>query len=859
MRVLLAASSRHLLQHPAQLALALLGLALGVGTLTAVDIATASAGRAFALSMDAANGAATHQIVGGASGLDERLYAGLRTSRLGLEIAPLVEGYVVAGDRTLQLLGIDPLVDERVRGHLAGDGQGREVASRSAGDGTLASLGAGTQRWFTDAGTVMLTRRTASQLGLAPGAAFDLMVDGRAHRATLLAVLDDGAGAGFDTLMLTDIAQAQEWLGLTGRLSRIDVRAAEGSRGRAALESLRGGLPPGVKLEETQRRAQQSLDMSRAFTINLQAMGLLALLVSVFLIYSAISFALVQRRQVFGVLRAIGATRSDLFAITLIEAAALGLLGTAIGVALGIAIGRELIALVSRTINDLYFVVAVSEVALPPSTLIKAVLAGLGVTLIAAALPVAEVVNSLPQLGLRRSVLEQRAARASWVLAVVALALAAAAGATVLYFERSLFAGFASLLMLLLAVAALAPAALRMAARLAARLVASRSARARIALGGITSSLSRTGVAIAALAMAVAAMIGVAVMVDSFRESLRGWLERSLRADFYVSAPGPGFARPERRLDPAAIAAMLAVPGIADHAASRRVTVESGRGPITIDAVSFPRSMPPTFELTSGDLAQALPAMAAGALVISEPLAWRLALARGDRLTLLTAEGSRAFPIAGVYREYGNDRGVALMSRDVYRKAWHDDAITALGLYLARGKAASSASVGAALRAASRSHQALLIRSNADLRALTLGIFERTFTITRVLNWLAAGVAAIALTSALLAWQLERARELAILRSLGLTPRGAAALIEGQTLFMGLATFMAAVPAGALTAMLLIDVINRRAFGWRIELHPDPQQFANALALALAAAALGGLYPAWRAARAPIAARMREE
>ena len=123
-------------------------------------------------------------------------------------------------------------------------------------------------------------------------------------------MLED-AGAGFDTLLLTDIAQAQEWLGTVGRISRIDVRVPPGPAGKAALERLRASLPAGLELVPTQRRAQQSLDMSRAFTINLQAMSLLALLVSVFLIYSAISFAMVQRRHSFGVLRAVGATRAD--------------------------------------------------------------------------------------------------------------------------------------------------------------------------------------------------------------------------------------------------------------------------------------------------------------------------------------------------------------------------------------------------------------------------------------------------------------------------------------------------------------------------------------------------------------------
>ena len=153
----------------------------------------------------------------------------------------------------------------------------------------------------------------------------------------------------------------------------------------------------------------------------------------------------------------------------------------------------------------------------------------------------------------------------------------------------------------------------------------------------------------------------------------------------------------------------------------------------------------------------------------------------------------------------------------------------------------------------------MLIRSNADIRAISMSIFERTFVITRVLYWLAAGVAAVGLISSLLAWELERSHEIAIVRSIGLTPLGAGLLIEAQTGFMGLVALIAAIPAGLLTAVVLTDVINRRAFGWRIDLHLTVAQFSNALLLALTAALVAGMYPAWRTARASIAGDIREE
>ena len=844
MPLLFAAVLRHLLDHPAQLLLALAGLAVGVATIAAVDMATASAARAFQLSIDAVNGAATHEIVAGPAGIDELLYVALRRSRLPIQFAPVIEGYAEAGDRTLELIGIDPFASPAFEGDAAASG---------AGSMRFADLA----RWFTQSGTVMMAAATAAELHLAPGASFSLDVSGRTSRAQFLAPLGMER-PGDAALLLTDIAQAQEWLHLFGRLSRIDLRVPAGRDGEVALARLAQELPAGVSVHAVGSRTRENLDLAATFTVNLQAMSLLALLVGFFLIYSAVSFAVVQRRALVGVLRALGATRREVLAALLGEAALIGAVGAILGLLLGVMIGHALVRLVAGTINDLYFVVAVSRVTLPAGAIAKALIAGIAVALIAAAIPAMEAAGSSPQLGLKRSVLEERSTAASRWLLLASVLLGAAALAIVYASARSLLAGFVALFLLLLAVAALAPAALRAAARVAAHLIAHASPVARLALNDIAASLSRTGVAVAALSLAVCAMIGVALMVDSFRESLHDWLGRTLRADFYVTAPGPGFARPERRIEKEVAAALLATPGIAAHSESRRVRVDSpDMGPISLDALTLAPQSYAGFQLTAGDVAAVWSAYERGALVISEPLAWRLRLGVGDRLTLDTVRGPHAFAIAGIYREYGNERGTALLERAAYQAWWQDDALTALGLYLAPH--VDRAAVMTRLNAAAGGRQALLIRSNADLRELSMSIFERTFVITRVLYWLTAGVAALSLVSALVAWELERARELALLRSLGVTPRGIALLIEAQTGFMGLVALLAAMPAGVLTGLMLIDVVNRRAFGWQIDLHVHPQAFAAAAGVALSAALAAGLYPAWKSARAPLAQAIREE
>jgi putative ABC transport system permease protein len=849
--VLWVASLRHFVRQPAQLALALIALAAGVATIVAVSIATASARRALELSVQAVNGPATQVITAGPQGLDQALYVRLFTQAPPSSdpqpvYAPVVEGYVSVRGRVMQLAGVDPFATAALAGP-------QEALPTGGSDRpALTAL----RSWFLARGGLVMASATARQLGLHVGEPLTVDIGGVRRPATLIGLMR-GRRPGDADLLITDIAQAQEWLGMVGRLTRIDVRMPSGAVGRAALERLRRELPPGAQLEQAAGQVHETLDMTSAFSTNLTAMSLLALLVSALLIYGAVSFTVIQRRRSIAIVRALGATREEVLTIVLAEAAVLGAAGAGLGILLGLAVGHGLVRLVSQTVNDLYYVVAVRQVTVPASTLIEALGAGLGTALLAGLLPALEAAGSAPQLGLRRSVLEDRAALVARRLSWLGLGFAALACLLIAVSRRSVLAGFAALFLLLASAAALTPSVLRALARAASRLLAGFSSVGRLALEDIAASLSRTGVAVAALGMAVAAMIGVSIMVESFRVSLRHWLAQTMRADIYVAAPGPGVGRPERRIEPAVLSALLAAPGVADHSVSRSVVVRSSKGDIALDALHLAPGSYAGIELTAGDASAVWSAYEHGALLLSDSLAWRLDLHPGEHLALTTASGWREFPIAGIYHEYGSGLGSAMMRLEVYRRLWRDDAVTAVGLYLARG--VDAAKEVPRLEAAAGGRQALLIRSNADIRAMSLDIFDRTFIITRVLYWLAAGIAAIGLVSALLAWELDRARELSILRALGLTPAGAAALVTAQAVFMGGAALLAAIPAGLVIAVVLTKVVDRRAFGWHIEMHLHGAQFLNALALSLFAALIAGLYPAWRSSRAPIAAEMREE
>lgn len=838
------ASLRYLGRHPWQTGLSMLGIALGVAVVVAVELANESARRAFDLSMQAVTGRASHQIIGGPAGLEESLYARLRRQGAAPLSAPVVSGHVTHGDYSLRLLGIDPFAERRFRNFLgyAPDGQG---------EGLLRQL-------LTRPGAVLMSRTLASRLGLRVGGSLELLVSGRKRQAVLAGVLHPPPqkAAAMTDLLVADIATAQELLGRLGRLSRIDLILPEGDRAAAgAVEAL---LPAGARLTPAAARARAMQEMTRAFAVNLSAMSLLALLVGMFLIYNTMSFSVLQRRELLGTLRVLGAGRRDILALVLGEGLLIGAAGTALGLLLGVLLAQELVQLVTRTINDLYFTLGVSGLFPTPAGLARGALLGVGGTLLAVLAPASEAACSPPRAVLDRSRIEGRAGRLIPSLAgagagciLVALLL--------LLPGRSLVLGFVALFGLILGFSLLTPAAVALASRLAAPLLGSLlGVFGRMAVRGVRASLSRTGVAIAALSIALSATVGVGVMVGSFRLSVQQWLEATLRADIYVSPVTPSNTGNEASLDPALIAAIRSVPGIAGISQGRPANVQSGEGITHLYAIRMARGSYAGVELLEGRPGTVWPLFdREQAVLVSEPYAYRHGLHAGDSLTLDTDRGRREFRVAGVFRDYGADHGVVNMRMSLYRQYWDDDSVYSLGLYLEPGVDADT--MVEQLYALAGDRQALRIRSNRTLRESSMETFDRTFAITNVLRLLVIAVAFVGILSALMALQLEKARELAVLRATGFTPGQIWGLVTTQTGFMGLLAGLLAIPLGLMLAMLLIHVINRRAFGWSMDVILPGGVLAEALLLALAAALLAGLYPAWRMARTPPALALRQE
>ncbi|MGB3543361.1 ABC transporter permease, partial [Rubrivirga sp.] len=378
-----------------------------------------------------------------------------------------------------------------------------------------------------------------------------------------------------------------------------------------------------------------------------------------------------------------------------------------------------------------------------------------------------------------------------------------------------------------------------------------------MAARGVSSSLSRTAIAVAALTVAVASTVGVATMVSSFRTTVEDWLGTVLQADVYVQPPATVFRRGGAILDARLAADLAALEGVERIDAIRTRTLDTGSGPFDLVVSRVDEQRAGVYRYKSGSAEDVARRAPQGAVAVSEPFAFRFEVAVGDTLRLPTDEGERAYPIAGVFFDYGNDLGIVLMDERPFLESYRDPGYTGAALTASPG--VEVAALVARAKDLAEGRQEVIVRSNRDLRQASLEVFDQTFVVTGVLRLLAVAVAFVGVLSALMALQLERRRELAMLRAQGMTTAEVRKMVFAQTGLMGLWAGLLAIPLGLVLAAVLVFVVNVRSFGWTLAFTVSPAVLWQAVLLAVVAALLAGVYPAWQMSKTNPALAMREE
>lgn len=809
-----------------------------------IDLSNSSAQRAFSLSAEALTGKATHQIQGSGDFLSDQVYRDLRLTAGYRNSAPVIDGYgrVQGLDRTFQILGVDPIAEGPFRDFSSQDG-GIDLAKFITGQPTAV---------ISDQVLEDLAKNIGDSLQVSVGGRpFDLLIAGA------IATANQRSQQALESVLLVDINTAQQLFDMDGQLSRIDLLIPDENE-EAILASLLAGLPEGTRLVSSGSRTDTLSQMTRAFELNLQALSLLALLVGMFLIYNTMTFSVVQRLPLIGRLRALGVTKSEVLSMIVKEAVLIGLIGTILGITAGIGLAQFLLGLVTQSINDLYFVLSVQELTIELIPVLKAVTLGLGATLLAAFWPAREAAEAEVSTVLRRSSSESRLAQRLPSLALTGLAVGLAGGGILLFPNGGIIAGYSSLLFVIIGFSLLIPALIvGLSALIRPILGALNGLIGKMSVRGVVTELSRTSVAVAALVVAVAASVGVGVMVDSFRVTVVSWLESQLQADIYVQPPSAVARKADAQLQAELVRIFKETEGVASvHSVfSEDVMTTFGSSNLVTTSLGAKASESyQTKEIQDGFWEQFAQEEV---IMISEAYAYRFGIGMGDSLGIMTDKGMQSFPIQAIYFDYASDMGTITMNRSLYDRYFDNRAISGLALY-ADDKTEVDVLVNR-LRDRAVGVQEVFIRSNKGLREASIEIFDRTFTVTVVLRLLAVVVAFVGILSSLMALQLERAREHAVLRANGMTPGQLWNYVITQTGVMGVIAGVLSIPLGLLISYVLVYVINLRSFGWTLEFMVSPSLLIQAVGLAVGAALLAGIYPSWKMARANPADALRSE
>ncbi len=649
------------------------------------------------------------------------------------------------------------------------------------------------------------------------------------------------------SFVLMDLAEAQRALHRAGKLDRILLRLPDRDSLSDWQKRIQSALPPGVELKPAGSQTLENRRMLSAFRLNLRVLSYIALIVGAFLIYNTISVSVARRRPEIGIARALGATRRAVLAAFLAEAGLLGLAGGLAGVWIGSLMARAAVQLVAATVQSLYITSRPAPLELSFGSWLYALAVGIGVAVAAALGPAREASQVAPAEAMARGARELAAQRNQWRDLWIAAGMSAAGAALARapqFYGLPLF-GYASALCFVAASAFAMPSLARSLAAASGRMFGKLlGIEATLAARSLQASLRRTAVLAGALSTAIAMMASVGIMVGSFRETVRLWMNAQFQADFYLRPAGALAPEAHPTLSPALPRRLEQIPGIAFVDQFRAYNISYQGLPATLGGADLRRAAAyHRLSFLSGrDAARVYSELPdRDAAIISEPFANKHHLREGDWITLPLSGQQRSFRIAGVYYDYSSEAGYIILDRSTLLKYLPDPAPSNIALYLAPGAEASQ--VRSAIERASFG-SGVLIANNQEIRAQALRVFDRTFAVTYALEAVSVSVAIIGMAGALLALVIDRRREFGLLRFLGASPRQIRKWILIEAGIIGLLACIAGLLLGLILSLILIYVVNKQSFGWTIQFHWPVAVLLASLCIVYLANLAAGLYPA---------------
>jgi len=825
--------------------LTLIGVALGISVFVSIRIANQTVLSTYRHSVNAVAGNTTLEVVGRAGPFDETIITTIRETPGVRAVAPIIQAPlpITAPPATrgeiLFLMGVDLLQEDTFRQYEISGGPDESEA----------------ENFFIkllEPDAVLLTESFATRHRIQVGGMISVR-DGKRLLPLRVVGLLKGRGlaeAEGGNIAIMDIASAQWLLGKLGRLDRLDLITDERVPLNQIMPSLSERIGLGLSLRRPEQRSEQVEKMLFAFQLNLTALSAISLFVGIFLIYNTLLVSVVHRRKEIGILRSLGVTRLRIFLLFLWEGILLGTIGGIGGVLIGAFLAQGILRLVARTVSAIYVPIPPSPFSLPPSIFWEGIGIGILVSALSSFFPAMQAGLLRPREAMEGIYASrQRPPVIRFLIAASLLGVIAYLLSQVPPHWHFPAAGYLSAAFLLITFSLLVPPGLLFFARLIDPLLERLPPSWRLARGHLEQAMRRNGPTIAAFMGALAMMISVVIMIESFRNTVVLWIDQTIKADI-IGAPVSLLSNEsEETLPDDLISAVRGIDGVEAIDGYRSLRLLFREEPALLVGRDLAiHAAHSRYLFRSGDSDQVIQqAIREGKVLVSEVFAHRFGLREGEIIELPSPDGIVPLEIAGIFYEYSTDGGKMVIDRALLQRRWKDDRLNVIAVYLEEGFSPDAVRQELVQRAGADS--GLTFITQVNFKNEILRIFDQTFLVTYALEWIAVVVALLGITNTLFVSILERQREVGILRAMGASRRQVVQVVLIEAFYMGVIGNILSLFCALFLSLLLIFVINKQSFGWTLLYHYPPSVIVHSFLLATLTALLAGYFPARKAAR----------
>lgn len=663
---------------------------------------------------------------------------------------------------------------------------------------------------------VFASNNTMKRFDIAQGETLEAKISGRSGTLIFASLNENNTGEAkswFDSVLIADIATVQEVSQRLGQVDALYVRLTQEQENQ-----IQNQLPEKFALSNMAAVLSGSKEMTKSFEFSLVALSLLGMLVSAFLIFSALYFLVTERIPQLALLKIMGLRSNDVFAMIAVEALCIAIVGALIGIPLGYLIGKFSVLLVSRTLRDLYWSVHVSHVY----TSMRTIWLGFGMAIFFSLL------GALFPAIYARSMSNTKSVQQSWSLQGQSKFLKTSVILSLLFFglyflllnaNASVPASFTSALFMVLACTMCVPLLLAFVFFVAKKMRGSWSVF--LGLRQAQAGMFITWFGTASLAIALAMSLAIAQMTFSFRVALVDWMGQVVTGDVFISPDdiyGGNSSDQTFAVDEAVIKVLQKNPLVQSLAYLTVGKIKTDGGEVALGAVEKKNDIE-EYQMWKifVDQDKLKSAFDAGGVLISEPLARRKNWMSPRSIILFTPTGEKTVPVLGIFREYGNAQGVIHIHRKMYQTWWNDNKVSGVAVLLKNPQQDLTRFVNE-IRQQTIDTQLLKIQPNQELQSEALRIFDQTFEVTRSLKWVSVLIAMLGLFAAQGARNLRMAKDMELIKTLGVMKKDFEYMTFLEALVHAAVACVVAIALGCILTWILINIIQVRAFGWSFDM-----------------------------------------